>query len=63
MVKLRIRHHVKRRKLTHRAFARQLGMTERNAYKLYEPGYNPTVRTLARVAKVLRLKIRDLIDE
>lgn len=63
MATLRIRRIAKMKGFSNRRLAKALGMDEANLRKILKPSANLTIRTLERVSKVLRVKIRLLIDE
>ena len=54
---------LKRKKISARQFAKLLGRDYANVFRALRPGYNPTLATLSAWAKVLRVRVRDLIVE
>lgn len=54
---------LKRKQISKRAFARLLGIEEKNVWRLFGPAVDPKLSTLTRWAKVLGVRVRDLIRE
>jgi len=54
---------LKRKGLSKRQFAKRLRMDPKHVSRLCRPSYNPTIRTLAKWARAIGCRVRDLIDE
>jgi DNA-binding Xre family transcriptional regulator len=54
---------LKRKKLSKRKFAKLLGMSYNNVFRLFRDGQDPKLSTLTKWAKILKLKVRDLIED
>jgi transcriptional regulator with XRE-family HTH domain len=54
---------LKKKRVSKREFARKLGMDYRNTSRFYKPDANPRWSTLVEWARVLKVRVRDLIDE
>lgn len=63
MAKLVLARILKKKRVSKRRLAKDLGMRYSNVFALFKPAYNPTFRMLERIAKALGCRIRDLIDE
>lgn len=63
MAKLALGDALKKRKLSKRQFAKMLGMSYHNVFRLFREGQDPKFSTLNKWAKVLGCKVRDLIKE
>lgn len=54
---------LKKRKLSKRQFALALGIRYYNVFRIFRPDANPRLSDLARYAKALNCRVRDLIRE
>lgn len=54
---------LQKRGLSKRQFAQRLGMRYEHVFRLFRPGVDPKLSTLAKWAKALRCRVRDLIRE
>ena len=63
MPKLALDRALKKRKLSKRQFALRLGMQYQNVFKLFREGYDPKFSSIAKWAKAIGCKVRDLIEE
>jgi transcriptional regulator with XRE-family HTH domain len=54
---------LKKKGISKRQFAKRLGIQYHNVFRLFQDGRDPKFSTLAKWAKVLKIKVRDLIDE
>lgn len=52
-----------RKKMSKRQFAIRLGIKYENVFRFFHRGYDPKLSMLERWAKVLKVRIRDLIKE
>jgi transcriptional regulator with XRE-family HTH domain len=63
MAKVRLEEILKKKKISKRKFIKLLKTDSGTARRYFQPGFNPTLATLEKFAKVLKVKIRDLIKE
>ena len=63
MAKLVLDKILERKKLSKRQFAKLLKMDYPSVFRFFRPGYDPKFSTMERWAKILNVKIRDLVDE
>jgi transcriptional regulator with XRE-family HTH domain len=54
---------LRKKKISKRKFAKLLKTDSGTIRRYFKPNFNPTLATLERFAKVLGVKIRDLIKE
>jgi transcriptional regulator with XRE-family HTH domain len=54
---------LKEKNITKYRFAELLGEDSSNVTKYFKPGYNPTLVTLEKWAKVLKVSVKDLIED
>lgn len=62
-VKLKLAAMLEAAKMSKRKFAKALGINYPDVFRYFRKGYDPKLSTLARWAKVLHCKIRDLYEE
>lgn len=63
MAKLHLTEVLKEKDVSKREFARRLKVDSATVFRYFRPGYNPTLETLDKFARVLHCRIADLIDE
>jgi DNA-binding Xre family transcriptional regulator len=63
MAKLILGKVLKKKKLSKRKFAKLLEIDYSNVWRLFKEGADPKLSTLAKWAKILKCKVRDLIEE
>ena len=63
MAKLRIEEVLNKKKLSKRKFYQMLKTDSGTGSRYFRPDFNPTFLTLEKIAKVLGVRIRDLIKE
>ena len=63
MAKLKLGGILEKKKMSKYRFAQLLEVPTSTVFRYFKPGYDPKLSTLERWAKVLDLKIRDLLDE
>lgn len=63
MVKFRLEEVLKKKGISHRRFAKMIGMDNKNVARLFKHRYDPKLSTLAKFAKLLGVKISDLYLE
>ena len=63
MAKLQLQKVLEKKGISKRQFAKLLGLDPANVFRFFRDGYNPTFLMLIRWADVLKVKVRDLIDE
>jgi transcriptional regulator with XRE-family HTH domain len=49
--------------MSKRQLAKNMGIEYRHVFAFFRPGFNPTLKTLERIAKGLGVKISDLIRD
>jgi DNA-binding Xre family transcriptional regulator len=54
---------LKKKRISRYAFAKRLGIDYKNTPRMFHDGFNPRVSDLARYAKAIGCKVRDLIKE
>jgi len=55
---------LKRKKISKRQFSRMLGLSAyHNVFRLFHADHNPRFSTLVKWARLLKVKVRDLIKE
>jgi len=62
-VKLKLGNILEKRKLSKYRFAQMLGVPPSSVLRYFKPNYDPQLSTLERWAKVLEIKVKDLLDE
>jgi DNA-binding Xre family transcriptional regulator len=62
-VKFKLESIVQKKKISKYRLAQLLGVPTSTVFRYFKPGFDPKVSTLERLAKVLELKVRDLLDE
>lgn len=63
MAKVALSKILERKKLSKRQFAKMLQMDYPSVFRFFRPAYDPKFSTLERWAKILGIKIKDLIEE
>ena len=63
MAKLQLEKVLEKKGMSKRQFAKLLGADYANVFRFFRPGYNPTFEMLVKWAEVLKVKVRDLIEE
>ena len=63
MAKFLLQKMLDKRKMTRYRFAQGMGQEYQTVRRLFRPGYDPKLSVLARCARVLKCKIRDLVKE
>lgn len=63
MPKLLLEKVLKKKGMSKRQFAKRLDIDYASVFRFFRPGYDPKLSTLARWAKVLDVRIRDLYSE
>lgn len=63
MAKLALAKALKKFKVSKYQFAKMLGISYNNVFRLCRPGKNPKLSTLNRYAEIIGCKVRDLLDE
>jgi transcriptional regulator with XRE-family HTH domain len=54
---------LKQRRLSKRQFAKRLDIEYNNVFRYFRNGYDPKLSSLAKWAKAIGCKVRDLIEE
>ncbi len=62
MAKLILQKVLDRKGITQYRFAKMLGISPGEAFRWCQEGYNPTLKTLIRIADVLNVGLDDLVD-
>jgi DNA-binding Xre family transcriptional regulator len=62
-VKLRLEAILQKKKISKYRLAQLLGVPTPNIFRYFKPEFDPKLSTLERLAKVLEIKVRDLLDE
>lgn len=63
MAKLILGKVLRKRRISKREFARRIKIDQRNVWKLFKAEIDPKFSTLAKWAKALGVRIRDLFEE
>jgi transcriptional regulator with XRE-family HTH domain len=63
VAKLQLEKILQKKGMSKRQFAKLLEADYGNVFRFFRPGYNPTFEMMVRWAEVLKVKVRDLIDE
>jgi hypothetical protein len=63
MAKLLLGEVLRKKGLSKRQFAKQLGERYENVFRYFREGYDPKLSKLVAWAKVLKCRVRDLIKE
>lgn len=63
MAKVLLAETLKKKKMSKRSFSKLLGVDYSSVFRYFRKGYDPKFSTLEKWAKVLRIRIVDLIDE
>lgn len=63
MVKLLLGSVLKKKGISKRQFAKRLGMHYHGVFRYFKDGYDPKLSTLAKWAKVIPCRVRDLYVE
>jgi transcriptional regulator with XRE-family HTH domain len=61
--KLQLEKILEKKSISKRQFAKLLDLDPANVFRFFRPGYNPTFSMLVRWAEVLKIKVKDLIEE
>jgi transcriptional regulator with XRE-family HTH domain len=54
---------LKRQNVSKRQLAMRMGIPYAQVFKYFQAGFNPTLKTLARIAKALGVKVSELIRD
>lgn len=63
MAKLQLEKVLEKKGISKRQFAKLLELDPANVFRFFRPGYNPTFEMMVKWAGVLKVKVRDLIEE
>jgi len=63
MAKLLLARALEKKGLSKRKFSAMLGISYPHVFRFFRPNYDPKLSTLEKWARVLNMKIRDLIQE
>lgn len=63
MAKVRLGKALKDLKMSKRLFAKKLGIEYPNVFRLFKPEYDPKLSTITEWAKVLRVRVSELIED
>jgi transcriptional regulator with XRE-family HTH domain len=63
VAKLQLEKVLEKKGMSKRQFAKLLGVDPANVFRFFRAGYNPTFQMLVKWAEVLKIKVRDLIEE
>lgn len=63
MARLILKKVLKAQRMSKRQLAKNMGIEYRHVFAFFRPGFNPTLKTLERIAKGMGVKIADLIKE
>ena len=63
VAKLQLGKVLEKKGMSKRQFAKLLGVDPANVFRFFRPGYNPTLLTLSKWAEVLKVKVKDLIED
>lgn len=62
-MKLKLEAIIQKKKVSKYRLAQLLGVPTSTVFRFFKPDYDPKLSTLEKVAKVLDVKVRDLLDE
>ncbi len=62
-MKLKLESILQKKKISKYRFAQMLGLPTSSIFRYFKPDYDPKLSTLEKWAKVLELKVRDLLEE
>ena len=62
-MRLKLAQIMEKRKISKYRLAQMLGVPTASVFRYFKPGYDPKLSTLENIAKVLGIKVRDLLDE
>jgi DNA-binding Xre family transcriptional regulator len=62
-MKLKLEALLQKKKISKYRLAQLLGVPASNVFRYFKPDYDPKLSTLERWAKVLEVKVKDLLDE
>ena len=62
-MKLKLAAILEKKKLSKYRFAQLLEIPTPSVFRYFRPGYDPKLSTLEKMAKVLEVKVKDLLDE
>ena len=62
-MKLKLETILQKKKISKYRFAQMLGLPTSSIFRYFKPDYDPKLSTLEKWAKVLELKVRDLLEE
>lgn len=62
-MKLKLEIILKKKQISKYRFAQMLGLPTSSIFRYFKPDYDPKLSTLEKWAKVLELKVRDLLEE
>ncbi len=63
MAKVILNKILERKKISKRQFAKLLKMDYPSVFRFFRPGYDPKLSTLERWAKVLNVKLKELLED
>lgn len=63
MAKLQISEVLRKKAMSKRELAKRMGIDYRRVFSMFRPTFNPTLKTLERIAKALGVKVTDLIKD
>jgi hypothetical protein len=63
MAQLRLGDVLKKQGISKRRFARMLGIEYNNVFRFFRPAYDPKLSVISRWARLLKVRVRDLIIE
>ena len=62
-MRLKLAQIMEKRKISKYRLAQMLRVPTASVFRYFKPGYDPKLSTLENIAKVLEIKVRDLLDE
>jgi len=62
-VKLRLEAILQKKKVSKYRLAQMLDVPTSNVFRYFKSGFDPKLSTLEKLAKVLEVKVKDLLDE
>lgn len=62
-MKLKLDTVIEKKKISKYRLAQLLDVPTPSVFRYFRPGYDPKLSTLEKIAKVLEVKVRDLLDE
>ena len=63
MAKILLEKILEKKGLSKRKFAKQMGIHYPAVFRFFRPGYDPKLSTLEKWAKVLNVRIKDLVQD